>query len=402
MALSLHDIELIDKYLDGHASSEELAELDRRLKDEPRLADILAAVGRMDAWLAEHFRVEKGVRDVAAVFQEIETGRPAAGRPQNAVTHWRPRRQWFAAAAAIIAVCAGLGLWLYLGGASEMFNEVLDGRVLADGTEATRIPDGATISVVGPAAAAIRLTDGSRATFEPSSEAVLHGRAGGRQQLVELVAGGGAFQVARNVGGFEVKTALGSVTALGTEFSVRLLPSGGRERNADPAGPDQTVLAVAVQSGSVQVEFAGQTYVLREGQDRTFAHEGKRWPKEITISGEVTKVEADSIAILSKGGDTRPDQTKRVTVDSTAKVLIETDQMESVPGEGGKMKDRPKTAEGSLSDLKVGQRVTVTCTEDAAKALKVLVLRTAPPKPSREGEGKAPAPSPPRESRERN
>ena len=116
----------------------------------------------------------------------------------------------------------------------------------------------------------------------------------------------------------------------------------------------------------------------------------EKGPKAVTISGKLTKVEDAAITVtVTKGKEKeRVEEAKTIAVDKdTTKVSIETDEMENVPGEGGKNKQRPKVVDGTLADLsqKIGQRVTVTCSEDGTKALKVLVHRAALPKKGKEG-----------------
>jgi len=384
MAPSSRDMQLIGKYLDGQPAPEELADLQQRLREAPDAAEAFAAAARMDAWLAGHFREEKGARDVAAVFREVEAGRPAAARQPGAAPRWRSLKVW-AAAAVVVLVC-GAGLWLYLGGLPGTSHQVLDGRVMTGGAEATVIPQGARIRVADSAPAVIRLTDGSRATLEASSVAVLHGRAAGRRQLVELDAGGGTFQVAKAKGDFEVKTPLGRVTALGTEFSVRILAGNERGKESDREAGGRRALAVAVASGTVQVEFAGQTHTLQAGDSRVFTHEAEKKARVVQCSGLLTAVEASAITVAVKKGERAAAETQTIAVDKDTKVLMETDQMESVPGEGGKMKQRPKVAEGTPADFKVGRQVTVAYTEDGPKAVKVLIHRPAPPRLNKDTE----------------
>lgn len=384
MPPSPRDIALIDKYFDGAASPADLAELDARLKAASDVADALADAGRLDAWLSEHFREEKGVRDVGAIIQAVEAAQPA-GRPAPArPAPWRSRATWVAAAAAVVLLAAGAGVWLYLSGPSENLHRVLDGQVLVDGVPAATIPDGARVRAVGAGPAVIRLTDGSKATLEPASEAVLHGRRGDRRQLVELVAGGGTFQVAKGDGAFEVETALGRVTALGTEFSVRLVPAPRREKEPARADAAHLAMAVAVQSGTVQVTFAGQTHVLAAGQNRVFAHEGPPKPKEVQLTGRVVRIEPQALTIVRKRENA--DETRTVALDGDTKILVETDQVDLVPGEGGRMQQRPKVVAGTVADLKVGRQVTVVCTDEGRRAVKVLVQRAAPPKLNRDRE----------------
>jgi hypothetical protein len=122
------------------------------------------------------------------------------------------------------------------------------------------------------------------------------------------------------------------------------------------------------------------------------ASEERKAPKALTVSGILASVEGSAITVSFKKDEGRTEGTKTVTVDAETKILIETNEMESKPGEGGKIVQRPKVVEGTLADLKVGQRVTVTCTAETGKAIKVFVSRT-PPKENKEGER---GPRPPR------
>jgi hypothetical protein len=391
------DIQLIGYYLDGLPSAQDLAELESRLRAEPGVASVLAAISRMDACLDAHFREEQDVRNIAAVVKNIEAGRPALAPPQAlAPSRWRAARPWAAAAAILVLLC-GVAAWLYLWMNSDTENLLLEGRVLVGGVEVTRIPEGARFVVPDAAPAVIRLTDGSRATFEPSSEAVLRGRAAERRQTVELVDGGGSFQVAKSGGSFEVATHLGNVTVPGTEFSVRLLPAGERDKEPARAGVRPGALAVAVKSGVVNVHFAGRTYVLREGQSRRFATEGERKARQAVFSGRVTDIGPDTITVLRKKSDERTEESNAFALDAQeTKILIETEQMEAVRGEGGKPAQRPKVVEGALGDLKLGQQVDVTYIVEGNKAVKVFVRRPAPPRRNKEAEGALPSERPKR------
>ena len=127
------------------------------------------------------------------------------------------------------------------------------------------------------------------------------------------------------------------------------------------------------------------------------AKEGEGKAKTVTISGELTKVGPGLIEVSVKKGEKAAAQPMIIDVDAGTKVLIETDQMESVPGEGGKMKQRPKIVEGALEDLKAGQRVVVGCIADGSKALKILVQRVVAKGGGKESDrgGEKPAPRKP-------
>ena len=131
------------------------------------------------------------------------------------------------------------------------------------------------------------------------------------------------------------------------------------------------------------------------------AGEGERGLKTARFSGKVTAGGGTTLTVTRKtGGDERKpvDESKSFVVNATeTKVFIETDQMESAPGEGGKIVQRPKVVEGTIADLKIGQQVDVTYTVDGNKAVKVFVHRVVPPKQEkREGDR---APQPPRTPR---
>ncbi|MCX5684775.1 MAG: FecR family protein [Planctomycetota bacterium] len=391
------DIQLIGYYLDGLPSAQELAELESRLRADQGVAGMFVAISRMDACLETHFHEEKGVRNIAAVIQNIEAGQPAPAPPQALTpSRWRAARPW-AAVAAVLVLLFGVAAGLYLWKSADTENLLLEGSVLVGGVEVQRIPEGARFVVPDAAPAVIRLTDGSRATFEPSSEAVLRGRSAEQRQTVELVDGGGSFQVAKSGGSFEVATHLGSVTVPGTEFSVRLLPAGEREKESARAGVRPGAMAVAVKSGVVNVHFAGRTYVLREGQSRRFAPEGERKARQAVFSGRVIAVGPDTITVLRKKSDERTEESNAFALDAReTKILIETEQMEAVRGEDGKTMQRPKVAEGAMADLKLGQQVDVTYIVEGNKAVKVLVRKPAPPRRNKENEGTPPSERPKR------
>jgi hypothetical protein len=126
------------------------------------------------------------------------------------------------------------------------------------------------------------------------------------------------------------------------------------------------------------------------------AKEENKGPKPVTVAGELVKVETGSIAVAVKKGERAAAETKTIAVDADTRILIETDEMESVPGEGGKMKQKPKIVEGALADLKAGQRVMVGCIADGSKALKILVQRVVA-KGGKESDrgGETPAPRKP-------
>lgn len=114
------------------------------------------------------------------------------------------------------------------------------------------------------------------------------------------------------------------------------------------------------------------------------AAEEKGQPRPQKLTGTLTKVEGAALTVVIRGDSGERSET--FSTDASTKVLIETDQDETVKvkGEGGDRDvTRPKTAPVKLADLKIGQRVSVTHTADK-KASEVMGLR--PPKPRTEGE----------------
>lgn len=397
MPLTSRDHELIGRYLDGSPPEALVAELDARLRQDAQVAEALADVARMDFWLTERFRAEKDAGHAQAVIRMVETGRAPARRSRAADLWRRPAVRWAAVAATLVLAC-GVGLWLYVGG-HDGRQEVLEGRVTTGGAPATRIADGAKITVASAGPAVIRLADGSRATFDAASEAVLRGRGEPKRPAVELITGGGTFLVAKQRQGFQVATALGRVTALGTEFTVRLVHAADRRPDV-PRGAGHAALDVAVRTGTVEVEFGGKTHTLREGASRTFTREAERKAKDVRYSGEVVAAGEATVTLRIRKDEGKGVESHTLKITADTRILVETNEMISTPGEGGKTTQKLRVVEGAAADLRVGRRVVVNCAEDGVMALKVLVQRV-PPKSDREreGEGKPPvpaAPGPPR------
>jgi ferric-dicitrate binding protein FerR (iron transport regulator) len=248
---------LLERYRLGEATAAEAAELERLLRADASLRR---------AFVRE-FLLEVQLRRAFSSVPE------PVGRPRPT-----PRRLgWVVAlsAAAVLLLALGVGLvsWLARPGARK--NAVVSGDVRLQGVAVQQVPEGAAFEVGGDAPAVLRLSDGSRAEFLPASEGVLHGRRGAVRQAVELKQGAGKFQVTPGAGTFQVETAVGVVSALGTEFTVKLQSRGKgekkrREKNGSP------VMTVTVTEGSVKVEARGKSSVLKAGDTRDFADRPRR------------------------------------------------------------------------------------------------------------------------------
>lgn len=112
------------------------------------------------------------------------------------------------------------------------------------------------------------------------------------------------------------------------------------------------------------------------------AQEGEGGPRPKTISGTVSKVDSSSLTLAQRreGG---AEQSETFQVDAKTKILIETDENETVTGEGGNQRQAPKKKVGKLDEVKTGSRAQVSYVE-AGKATAITVFR-APP--ARKGEG---------------
>lgn len=279
--------DLVRKYLDRRATDAECADLERLLVESPLAAEAFAQASRMDACLRALLRGERDIAQTRALFEGVER--------QRSWRRWAAVPAWLGVAAAVLILVVGA----VLHGLSKPApstgqtpapvasgpNEVLTGQVLVDGQPAKSLPDGASIRV--PEAATVRLADGSRVEFEPASQAVLVGPSAGLRQVVELVAGAGTFAVEKGAGQFQVDTRLGRVTALGTKFTVKLLPA------------DKLVVDVA--HGIVQVDFAGRTAYLTAGDQQAFSPRGDlpRKPKE--LRGFFRGFEGHQLRVLFEG-----------------------------------------------------------------------------------------------------
>lgn len=264
--------ELIQKYLDDAASTTELAALEARLVQDLQAAESLAWATRMEAGLTRIFRTEE---KSTAVLSQLRAAEPQDREARSRSLRYSRKAMWQAAAGILLTVGTFSLLYRYLRPdpqpTASPGNQVVAGDVLIDGMPGQWMHDGSSLQVLGAGPAVVRLSDGSRVEFEPGATALIHGRDAGLRQWVELNEGSGTFQVEKADGEFQVATQIGSVTALGTEFSVAILP-------ASLAGDmltkiRSTMLIVAVLSGVVQVEFGDQTYALAAGERRVFTQE---------------------------------------------------------------------------------------------------------------------------------
>jgi len=271
---------LLADYLDGTIDAAGREELAGEVERDPAAARAFEqAVGFEALLVAAHtepppesvLAERLGRRaEPAPVLMLAPDRRPAFGRARA-----------LAAAAAAILIAAGVWAAVGLFGPGTPVsvpvpppappNVVLAGKVLVDGVESAAAGNGARVEVLGDQPAEIRLADGSNAVLAPKSLAVLHGPVGEVRQVVELTGGKGDFRVEKEPRQFKVETPLGSVTVLGTRFSVELRPGEG-EKKGKPS------LAVAVTDGTVEVNYAGKPETLAAGASKVFPEEPRKEP----------------------------------------------------------------------------------------------------------------------------
>jgi len=236
--------ELIAKYLDRMASEAEVAELSRRLREDPRAADAFARACRLDAWLSRRFRHEKEGQHVAAALEALEWGRRR---------HWRGLR-WAGVAAAAAAV-ALLAWWAFL--VWRYPEPMVTGSVSIRQGGAVR--RGAIIEAGAPGAT-LALGGYCRLKLDPGCVVRLAG-APHRERIV-LERGRVVCEIQTDRGDFEVQTPLCTVSAKGTRFAVELVEGPGGQ-----AMMNRHVL-VRVFAGAVVVVAAAAQEVVRAGEEK--------------------------------------------------------------------------------------------------------------------------------------
>jgi hypothetical protein len=208
-----------------------------------------------------------------------------------------------------------------------------------------------------------------------------------------LQEGAARFAVTKGKGQFRVETPLGTITVLGTEFVVELLPAPTTGEAEMKSAKLITAMAVAVFTGSVEVEMMNHRFVLGAGESSVFAKdgdhveqvpqapkkkegEGERRASQSSVTGELSAVEAGNVTIVRRGDS--GEKTDTFTMNQDTKIMVETD--EKVEGNEGKQ--RNKWIEGGMNDLRPGIRAKVTHSDGVATRIEVPL----PPPPKVGGE----------------
>ncbi len=210
--------DLLRLWRDGEASVEELSELEALLRSDARYRRSLARSLRLEVDLYGRFEVAAGARAAAA---------PPARR-------WKLESVAAVLAVAVSLVAAGAFLLRAPGGRVE------SGAIRVNDAAAGVFEAGDRVEAIGPAA--LRFKDGSGVVLDPGAAGTFV--APGR---FDLRRGGGSFVAGPAL---RVDAPDGSVSAAGAAFSARF---------------DDRGLRVAVESGTVEVEYDGLRHALRAG-----------------------------------------------------------------------------------------------------------------------------------------
>jgi ferric-dicitrate binding protein FerR (iron transport regulator) len=250
--------ELLDSCHSAEATPAELDELNRLLRGDAELRRRFVERSLLEVQLYKAFAS-------LAVPAPTPTSIPIAAPARS----WHPRR-WLAAAVLLLA--AGVGLFFALHRKPEPAGQVASGEVKSGQHPAAALATGQPFEVVSRTPALVRFADASLAELDPGSQGVVRGKVGDVRQVIELTQGGGVFHVTRGGGQFRVDTPLGTVTALGTQFTVKLKPakgSGGEK--------GKRTMAVSVTEGTVEVVHTnGKRRVLSAGQGRIYGDDGEQ------------------------------------------------------------------------------------------------------------------------------
>ena len=361
---------LISDYLDGDLDEAGRQSLLAQLEQNPE------ALPAFD----EALEIEALLR--AAHTSPVADASPAPGR--RVFPFPTPVLRWAAAAAAVVLLACGAWVfWDLRPGAG--FHRLLDGQILVNGAPATTVPERAEIRVLGSVPAVIRLADRSRVELHPGSAIVLRGCSDETRQTVNLVGGKGRFTARKGAECFRVATVVGTVTVMGTEFSVSLHPVERPGGSGSPvARKGSKAMSVSVVSGRVKVRFRGQDHILAEGQEKTFtADEEPEHSHGERAVGRVLRIEDRRLTILTQGGDRDTGREQAFDLDANVSILLENPDSTS----GEKREDhgirRPKTIPGALNDLREGQTAVVTHRGGVATE-----VRVGKPPQSKSSEGK--------------
>lgn len=202
---------------------------------------------QLDAWLAGDARRPAALAQAQAILQLAPRAFATLGRTSTVAAHLSWRRSWLPLGA---AVAASLALFLLFDGPMRLRADLRSGT---QALPAMTLADGSLVQLNAGSAVAFSFDD--------------------TQRVVHLLRGEAYFTVAKDPARpFMVDAAGGTVTALGTEFDVRLGDSGGDEAGEEVRAETE----VKVLLHAVRVESAdGAEIILKAGESLRYDNAGR-------------------------------------------------------------------------------------------------------------------------------
>jgi len=383
---------LVQAFFEGALTASEQAELQRVLSEDARAAEHFAELARLEAGLVEHFRVARESAKAGQVIQRVRGERE----------HWRYR--WFAAGAAAVLMLSVGSFWYVASGVRNQESAVRgqgsgvsgqgSGLAPASAGERRKVQAGEAIS--GENVREVELPDGSLAVLERDARMVVNKPLEGERVSLEQMAGKATFKVVEDDAAFVVRTRVGEVTVLGTEFSVELRTGGEGVVANDKKGAEKmkfsTIMLVAVASGLVEVNVGGVSYNLLGGQSRAFAEDKTGGGGDVTkkpqkggdpkngmhkVAGTIGNPGAESVTL------TNGDHSEVVKITPATQILIQTNVDEEWD-KGGKVGKRPQEIAGTAASLVAGESAVGVVSENG-EALRIVQLRHQDPKVKGDG-----------------
>ena len=286
--------ELIQKYLEGIASGEELTELETLLTSEAEVADAFVEAVRLDAALGDFFRQQYKMDQVAALLRDPSTeiaNHPSqtaqSPRPSGSVfvprdtrplsirraesssypTNVRRHRYWKWIAAALLLATVGVIWGTWKSPPVESWR-LASGHISVSGQEVTSLSLNVPFQVVGADAVVLQSSDGTRIELAPTSQATLSGDS--HSSILTINSGGGEFQRPAGSKPFRLETPLATVTAQQGRFSLKLIASPPPAHYSPTTPGRYPRLAVSVADGSVAVRQGASLITLSAGDERIF------------------------------------------------------------------------------------------------------------------------------------
>jgi len=344
--------ELLDCVLDGQElTPEEMAVLGAALADAERrdraarqvqsrcqLSEALSASAVDDISISRDRLLAK------VVLREKSLAVGPAQRPGRRLTADR-RRLWYAGASAVALTIVVFGLTALRNRYPQSLAEG-DFQVIRDGQPVSagqRVDRGEKI-IAGQGEAELRLGGYCHLVLQPHTELVLGGQRGAEE--VELRSGSLASQIVPGQGEFTCRTPLGVVRVLGTEFVTTVEFS--RLAEGEESMQKELLVTVAVVSGIVAFDLAGQSGTLSAGESQTFSQ--------------------------AEGAQAKTGVVRSVDVAGKKVVVMVTRELTFTVTENTKIRRRDEAQ--NLDDIRVGDKVAVEYTREGetrtAKAIAVL------------------------------